>query len=253
MSLRMQTLLLRFLENGEYHPVGSDATASRADVHVISATNRDLRAMVASGHFREDLLYRIQVVHIEVPPLRERKEDIRPLIEHAVAAADSGVTIDEEALSLLEQYRWPGNVRELQNVVEQLVAMAVGVEITADQLPPAVASVPGNHLYSRRERRRRKSDELFDLLVSGQQRFWDDVHTQFLNRDITRADIRHLLRRALETSGGSYRTVLQLFGMEPVEYKKLMNFLAAHECVVDYREFRKPRESVRSARDASYV
>ena len=83
----MQGLLLRFLENGEFQPVGSDGAVVRADVHVISATNRDLAAMVANGQFREDLLYRIQVVHITVPPLRERKEDIRPLIGHAMANA----------------------------------------------------------------------------------------------------------------------------------------------------------------------
>ena len=253
MSIRMQGLLLRFLENGEFHPVGSDAAVVRADVHVISATNRDLAAMVANGQFREDLLYRIQVVHITVPPLRERKEDIRPLIGHAMANAGSALTIHEDALSLLERYRWPGNVRELQNVVEQLVSMAVGEQINAEHLPPAIASMPGSQLHSQQDRRRRRSDELFALLVSGQQRFWDDVYSQFINRDITRAELRHLLRRALETSDGSYRTVLQLFGMQPLEYKKLMNFLAAHECVVDYREFRKPRPTVRPARDAAYA
>jgi DNA-binding NtrC family response regulator len=209
--------------------------------------------MVANGRFREDLLYRIQVVHITVPPLRERKEDIRPLIGHAMATAGSDLTIHEDALSLLERYRWPGNVRELQNVVEQMVSMAVGEQINAEHLPPAVASMPGSQLHSPQDRRRRRSDELFALLVSGQQRFWDDVYTQFINRDITRADLRHLLRRALETSDGSYRTVLQLFGMQPADYKKLMNFLAAHECVVDYREFRKPRPTVRPARDAAYA
>jgi len=253
MSLRMQTLMLRFLENGEFHPVGSDGVALQADVHVVAATNRDLTAMVATGHFREDLLYRIQVVHIEVPPLRERREDIRPLVEHAIGCAGGGVTIEDEAFALLEQYSWPGNVRELQNVVEQMVSLADGDSIDVAQLPPAIASRPGSRLYSRRERRRRRSDELFDALVAGELRFWDDVHTQFINRDITRADVRQLLRRALEATGGSYRTVLQLFGMGADDYKKLMNFLAAHECVVDYREFRAPRERSRSTRGSRSV
>ena len=253
MSLRMQTLMLRFLENGEFHPVGSDSVALRADVHVIAATNRDLTAMVATGHFREDLLYRIQVVHIDVPPLRERREDICPLVEHAIVCAGGGITIEDDALALLEQYKWPGNVRELQNVVEQMVSLADGDRIDVAQLPPAIVSRPGSRLYSRRERRRRRSDELFDALVAGEQRFWADVHAQFINRDITRADIRQLLRRALEATGGSYRTVLQLFGMDADDYKKLMNFLAAHECVVDYREFRAPRERGRAARGSKSV
>ena len=85
MSLRMQAMLLRFLENGEVVPVGSDSAATRVDVRVISATNRNLHDMVAKGLFREDLLYRINVGQIEVPPLRERREDIAPLIEDVIA------------------------------------------------------------------------------------------------------------------------------------------------------------------------
>ncbi len=85
MSLRMQAMLLRFLENGEVVPVGSDSAATRVDVRVISATNRNLHDMVAKGLFREDLLYRINVGQIEVPPLRERREDIAPLIENVIA------------------------------------------------------------------------------------------------------------------------------------------------------------------------
>src|SRR3954471_19164524 len=83
MSLRMQALLLRFLENGEIQPVGADTPAARVDVRVISATNRNLSEMVAAGQFREDLMYRIKVVHLHVPPLRERADDIRLLVQHA--------------------------------------------------------------------------------------------------------------------------------------------------------------------------
>jgi hypothetical protein len=83
------------------------------------------------------------------------------------------------------------------------------------------------------------SDEVYEALVSGGKRFWEDVHTMFTNRDITRADLRQIIRRGLAMTGGNYRGVLQLFGMESQDYKKLMNFLAAHDCVVDYREFRE--------------
>jgi DNA-binding NtrC family response regulator len=214
---------------------------------VISATNRDLLSMVAKGEFREDLLYRIKVAHLHVPPLRERREDIRPLIEHTVGKCKLPVTFTAEALDLLERYRWPGNVRELQNVVEQVISLAVGDQVTPDDLPVAiVASQPG-HVYPVRERRRRVSDALYDGLVSGGYRFWDDVHSLFTERDITRADLRQLIRRGLAATGGNYRAVLQLFGLDAQDYKRLMNFLAAHECVVDYREFRQAKPDLPEA------
>ena len=242
MSVRMQALLLRFLENGEIQPVGSDAPPIRADVRVLSATNRDLSEMVAKGEFREDLLYRIKVAHIQVPPLRDRKEDVRALVEHTLAKCDGRVVIAEEAIVLLERYRWPGNVRELQNVIEQMASMIAGDEIGIEDLPPTIAAPQGSHAYPRRERRRRVSDEVYDALISGGKRFWEDVHTMFTNRDITRADLRQVIRRGLAMTGGNYRGVLQLFGMESQDYKKLMNFLAAHDCVVDYREFREVKQ-----------
>ena len=242
MTLRMQAMLLRFLENGEVHPVGSDAAVTRVDVRVISATNRDLVGMIERGEFREDLYYRIKVTHLHVPSLRQRREDIRPLVEHTITRCGKRVSVHEDALKLLEAYAWPGNVRELQNVIEQLVALAAADVIGVDELPPAIiVSSQSGHAYPKRERRRRVSDELYEGLVSGGMNFWTDVHATFTSRDLTRNDIRHLFRRALATTGGNYRAVLQLFGMEPQDYKRLMNFLAAHECAIDYREFRQPR------------
>jgi len=242
MTLRMQAMLLRFLENGEVHLVGSDSPATRVDVRVISATNRDLVGMIDRGEFREDLFYRIKVTHLHVPSLRQRREDIRPLIEHTIARCGKSVMVDEGAMNLLQAYAWPGNVRELQNVVEQLVALAPGDTITADDLPPSiVVSSQAGHAYPKRERRRRVSDELYDGLVSGGLNFWNDVHATFTSRDLTRNDIRQLFRRGLAATGGNYRAVLQLFGMETQDYKRLMNFLAAHDCAIDYREYRQAR------------
>jgi transcriptional regulator with PAS, ATPase and Fis domain len=242
MTLRMQAMLLRFLENGEVHPVGSDAASTRVDVRVISATNRDLAGMIDRGEFREDLLYRIKVTHLHVPPLRQRREDIRPLIEHTIARTGKGVTVADDAMTMLEAYPWPGNVRELQNVVEQLVALATGNVIASGDLPPGVVvSGQTGHVYPKRERRKRVSDDLYDGLVTGGLNFWSDVHAVFTARDLTRSDIRQIFRRALATTGGNYRAVLQLFGMEQQDYKRLMNFLAAHDCSIDYREYRQPK------------
>ena len=136
MSLRMQALLLRFLENGEIQAVGADHIKSTVDVRVVAATNRNLGDLVANGQFREDLLYRLRVIHIHVPPLRERKEDVRVLMQHLAAKnAARAVEFSEEALRTLERYRWPGNVRELQNVVEQALWMSNGSAVEVEHLP----------------------------------------------------------------------------------------------------------------------
>ena len=90
------------------------------DVRVIAATNRDLPDPVSKGQFREDLIYRIMVVHLEVPPLRNRREDIRALIEHFIEKTGVALKLSDEAMQTLERHNWPGNVRELQNVIEQL-------------------------------------------------------------------------------------------------------------------------------------
>jgi transcriptional regulator with PAS, ATPase and Fis domain len=238
MSPRMQALMLRFLENGEIQPVGSDSIVSRSDVRVIAATHRDLPKMVADGQFREDLLYRIKVAHLHVPPLRERGEDIPALIDHAIARTGAACTMSPGALALLQRYPWPGNVRELQNVIEQVVAMAAGATVMPEDLPPALVSTALGAVAPSRERRRRVADDLYESLVKGDYDFWNHVQTLYLNRDITRHDLREVIRRGLRSTGGSYRALLSLFRIDAAEYKRFLNFLAAHECRVDYREYR---------------
>jgi transcriptional regulator with PAS, ATPase and Fis domain len=237
MSLRMQAQLLRFLESGEIQTVGGDGAPSRLDVRIITATNRNLAERVASGHFREDLLYRIKVIHLHVPPLRERREDIRPLVTRAITRTGRPVRLTEEALGALERYRWPGNVRELQNVVEQVAWMSKSDEVTRADLPEEIRLAP-NGLLPKRERRRQLAHELYDALVGGHYGFWDHIHALFLSRDMTRHDLRQLLRRGLTTTRGNYRALLGLFGIPESDYKRFMNFLSAHECAVDFREFR---------------
>jgi DNA-binding NtrC family response regulator len=237
MSLRMQALLLRFLENGEIQPVGSDDGAMKVDVRVIAATNRELAEAAAAGLFRRDLMYRLQVVHVVVPSLRDRPEDVRVLVDHLVIKSGRRITFDAEARQALERYSWPGNVRELQNVVEQLIWTASSDVIGVSDLPPAFRSKPRN-VSPVRERRRQLADDLFKGLVGEVFSFWDHVHVMFLNRDMTRHDIRELVRRGLATTGGNYRAMVRLFGMGEGDYKKFLNFLTAHDCLVDFHEFR---------------
>jgi transcriptional regulator with GAF, ATPase, and Fis domain len=245
MSLRMQAMLLRFLESGEVKPVGADLVSSKVDVRVIAATNRNLADLVSKGQFREDLMYRIMVVHLEVPPLRNRREDIRALVAHVIAQTGIRLEVSDEAMQALERYTWPGNVRELQNVIEQLAWLQGPSAVGAADLPPAFTRTAAAGVKQSRERRKQVADFLYEGLVTGSYGFWEHVYPMFINRDITRVDLITLVRQALAETSGNYRAVLRLLRMEPGDYKRFLNFLSTHDCGVDFREFRSghvPRE-----------
>ena len=237
MSLRMQAMLLRFLENGEIQTIG-EKHPQTLNVRLIAATNRDLTQRVAAGEFREDLLYRLRVIELKVPALRERPEDIHALTEHFLRRAPRPLTLAPCAQEALFRHRWPGNVRELQNVIEQSIWLAKDSTITVEDLPESVRT-PAAQKGAARERRHRVADQLFDALVQGQYSFWDHVHPLFLDRDLTRHDIRELVGRALRETKGNYRAVLRLLGMPEGDYHRFHNFLTAHACKVDFRDFRK--------------
>jgi transcriptional regulator with PAS, ATPase and Fis domain len=237
MSLRMQALLLRFLENGEIQSVGSDQSQARVDVRVVAATNRDLPELVAAGQFREDLLYRLRVIHLHVPPLRERPEDVLALINHFVDRAERRLTFSDDALRAFARYRWPGNVRELMNVVEQLLWLSTTGIVDVEHLPVSMRSAPGS-MAPTGDRRRQVADDLYDALVKQGAPFWEHVYPMFLARDITRHDLRALVGRGLQETRGRYKSLLKLFRIPNRDYRRFMNFLAAHECGVAVREFR---------------
>jgi DNA-binding NtrC family response regulator len=138
MPLAQQAKVLRVLQTGELHRLGSSKT-SRVDVRLITATNADLEEEVRAGQFREDLLYRVNTVEIQLPPLRERREDIRPLAEHFLATVrrkyrSSVEGFTSEAVAALERHSWPGNVRELQHSVERALLMTRGAAIDGSDL-----------------------------------------------------------------------------------------------------------------------
>jgi DNA-binding NtrC family response regulator len=238
MSLRMQALLLRFLETGEIQSVGAHNATTSVNVRVVAATNRNLAERVSAGEFREDLLYRLRVIHIHVPPLRERREDVPLLVDYLLKRSGRPLKISDDAMQVLCQYRWPGNVRELQNIIEQAMWFADREMIDVGHLPRSVRA-SGEALLPARERRRQIADDLYDALVSGGYSFWEHIHPLFLERDITRHDVRELLIRGLRTTHGSYKSLLRLFGIPPQDYKRFHNFLMAHDCKIDYRAFRQ--------------
>ncbi len=145
MPLSLQVKLLRLLQQREYSPVG-DSRTHKADIRVVAATNRDLEAEVKAGRFREDLYYRLNVVPLHLPPLRERSEDVPALARHFFEAltADLGRPelegFADETMALLVAYSWPGNVRELSNVVERVVLLSAGPLVEPRDLPDSLRS-----------------------------------------------------------------------------------------------------------------
>ncbi|MGE3707376.1 MAG: hypothetical protein AB7I13_19055, partial [Vicinamibacterales bacterium] len=203
---------------------------------------RDLLAQVAQGAFREDLYYRINVMHIAVPPLRERREDVPALIDaffrRFAAQYNRPVpTLSPETASFLESYAWPGNVRQLKNVTERLVLrdhtrplslMDLPREITEDALAAEAPAAPVADT-TRPDR--------FARLLQGES-FWSAVHEPFMSRDMTRDELRHIVRRGLARTQGSYRQLTALFNLPASDYKSLLNFLRKHDCHVPYKPFR---------------
>jgi len=184
MSLRMQGMLLRFLETGELQKVGADRVGRHVDVRVIAATNRLIADMVSQGSFREDLYYRINVINIQVPPLRERREDIPMLVEAFLESLDNDrkLRITPEAYAALAEYSWPGNVRELANVIERIVVSGCGPEIGLADVPVEVRSQRGISLRPKRERRRSVADELYKRMTVNRESFWTAVYPLYMQR-----------------------------------------------------------------------
>jgi len=146
LSPAMQAKLLRVLQGGEFIPVGS-TKCKKVDVRFVAATNKDLQQLVTAGDFREDLFYRLNVFPVELPPLREREEDVEPLAQHflqkiAQKTRRSVAGIDAAAMKALKAYHWPGNVRELENVMERCSILARDTMITPDHLPFTGQSTP---------------------------------------------------------------------------------------------------------------
>ncbi len=146
LPLGLQVKLLRLLQQREYSPVGDSRTV-KCDIRIIAATNRDLQAEVRAGRFREDLYYRLDVIHFRIPPLRERPEDLPVLIHHFFdrlrvdLGRDDLLGISEEAMATLLSYAWPGNVRELENTMERVALLAAGPRVEVRDLPASVRGV----------------------------------------------------------------------------------------------------------------
>jgi two-component system, NtrC family, response regulator AtoC len=192
--------LLRALQEREFEPLGSERT-QKVDVRVIAATNRDLKQMVQDGKFQEDLYYRLNVIPIEIPPLRERREDIPVLVEHFVEKHRQRTgkrieRVEEGVVDALQRYDWPGNVRELENTIERAVVLATGPVLTMASVSmigavsPPTPGLPSLRLHQNLE--------------------WVE---------------RETIRRALEQSGGVKKDAAELMG---ISQRALSYYLAKY-------------------------
>jgi transcriptional regulator with PAS, ATPase and Fis domain len=199
----MQVRLLRVIQEREFTPIG-ETTPVKVDVRIIAATNVDLKDAVKTGTFREDLYYRLSVVPIELPALRQRSEDILPLTKHFIQKynEENLRTISEnlspEVLSLLENYHYPGNVRELENIIERAVVIAATDEITVDCLRPEVRD-PALAF----EMMRKAEGTSASIDIGRGVNFYDEVKRFEID----------LIRRALDQTGGHQSRAARLLGL----------------------------------------
>ncbi len=200
MSPAIQSKLLRVLQEREFEPLGSERT-QRVDLRVIAATNRDLKQMVADARFQEDLYYRLNVIPIEIPPLRERRDDIPLLVEHFVEKHRQRTgkridRLDDDVVGTLERYDWPGNVRELENTIERAVVLATGpILTTASVSMIGATSAPSPGLPSLR-----------------------------LHQNLEWVE-RETIRRALDQAGGVKKDAAELMG---ISQRALSYYLAKY-------------------------
>lgn len=197
----LQQTFLRVLESGEIQPVGS-FERKKVFVRIIAATNKNLEAMIEQGSFREDLYYRLNVVIIDLPPLRERKGDIGILAHHFLkqysAQNNKSITrISKEVLRLLENYAWPGNVRELENIIERATLFEVSQEVTPDSLPPALTMPP---------------------LISDMKSFSKDINS------LEQLSKKHIIK-VLETTHQNKTQASKLLGIDRSTLWRIMNRL----------------------------
>jgi transcriptional regulator with GAF, ATPase, and Fis domain len=237
LTLAAQAMLLRVLSEGELVPVG-DTRVRSVDVRVIAATNRDLRAMVAQGKFREDLLYRLRYMQLHIPPLRDRGADWRIMLDHYTRRLNSSTgserRFSERSLERLGGYAWPGNVRELRSVVETSHSLCCGSgviepSIFEEQLEGFAGHGAGASSSSATVHRTAGAAvERIGRITEGDGTFWELVYEPFMDRELNRGEVRAIVEEALRRSNWSYKRALQVFGVAQDDYLKFMDFLRHH-------------------------
>ena len=218
LSLKAQKMLLRVIEQKEIMPVGSSKTKP-VDIRVISATHRDLPQLAETGRFREDLLYRLNCLHLHIPALRERGDDCVLLLEYYLSQFNVANGVEKHfannALDFLKSYSYPGNIRELKNIVEIGFRISRGDMIQLGDI--------------KKKLQNRRQDDLlladyYSRMIDKGESFWEVMHAPFFNHDLNRDQVKVIIQRGLQAAE-SYKGLLKLFNIHPDAYKRFMNFL----------------------------
>jgi DNA-binding NtrC family response regulator/tetratricopeptide (TPR) repeat protein len=238
MPLSLQSRFLRVLEEKKIRRIG-DTRERSIDTRVVAATNSELSRLVDEEQFRADLYHRLNVFRIVIPPLRNRLSDVPKLCWYFLSRFDAEslrtVSLTQDAISCLMRYDFPGNVRELRNMLENLYFRSRDGLITAGEVTSRLIE----RKKSRSSSKRNRIQSILDDLVSGRGNFWELVRDPFLNRDLSREDVRAIVEHGLAICNGRYRQLVEYFGLGPDDYKRFLAFLSNHDCKVDFRPFRK--------------
>lgn len=229
LPLQVQAMLLRTLGEGEIVPVGG-SRAKQVNVRVVAATSRDLREMVEEGTFRADLYYRLRQLHVQVPALRDRGDDWRLIAGHYLSALNANggppKLLGSEVMDGLEGHPWPGNVREVISCVETGFHLADDAEIRYRDLFEGLEDASRRLQFE--SLRVSHTAERCARMVSGEESFWEVIHVPFLERELNRAEVREVVAHGLDLAAGSYKRMLEVFGIDAGDYLKMMDFLRHH-------------------------
>jgi transcriptional regulator with PAS, ATPase and Fis domain len=218
----IQAKLLRLIDKKRYTRLG-DSVERQAAVRIIAATNKDLRKLVEHNLFREDLYFRLNVLPIVIPPLRERSEDIPDFLAESSHLLRQK-KLSNEAIKILVNYSWPGNIRELQSVLTR-----VGIDYEGDKIGVEIAEfVEKKYISPKGIPKCEKLNEIWQRLKEGGT-FWEEVKEPFLHRELNRSEVRTILDSGLNECGRKYKNVIRLFNLEEKEYHRFMSFLNEHD------------------------
>ncbi|MCP5054210.1 MAG: sigma-54-dependent Fis family transcriptional regulator, partial [bacterium] len=216
--LSIQAKLLRFVETRKYSVLGESGERT-ADVRIVAATNKDVSGAIKNNEFREDLYYRLNVFEIDLPPLRDRKEDLKDLVYDNLMYLN-GKKIGNGFWDILYNHDWPGNTRELISVLKRAGAMdkdPIDGEAVREIIN-MTSHIKKSHAPGE------KVNRIWDKMKSGGN-FWEVVKAPYLDRELNRCEVKEIIERGLMETGGKYKGLLNLFGLQKKEYKNFMGFL----------------------------
>jgi transcriptional regulator with GAF, ATPase, and Fis domain len=217
------------IENKEFKRLG-EAKTRKVDIRYIFATNKDLKKEVKEGRFREDLFFRIKVLTLHIPPLRERREDIPELIEYFLdkenRESNTIRRISKEALMRLEQYNFPGNIRELENIIRRAHIICEGEVIRVKDIE---LEEELEELVFKKKTEDNISERLFKEMTERGKSYWKAVHEPFMARELNRREVKGIIELGLKETNGSYKKLLKIFNIREEEYKRFMEVLRTHK------------------------